>query len=191
MSKNPPLRESLHRLADEGLVRIVPRVGYFVSKPTIEKIQELFEVRRLLEGMTAELAAQRATAGDLVYLRSLVASVQRGGAAMAGQHPTLNREFHVQVALTSKNSSLAEIVASLLDKMEWIHYLLLNVGPEASLQRVTQEHMQLLDAIEARDPAAARREMIDAIGTSQELTLTFLSDSQLRRGVYDEARSQP
>ncbi len=59
-----PVREALQRLAAEHLVEIMPRRGIRVTEMNIKKQLRLIEVRRVLEILEVQLAAQRATAGQ-------------------------------------------------------------------------------------------------------------------------------
>src|SRR2546422_6782820 len=63
-----PVREALKQLQVEGLVEIVPRVGTFVSKPSLRDVTELLEVKEVLEGLAARLLAQRGRVPELERL---------------------------------------------------------------------------------------------------------------------------
>ena len=56
-----PVRDALHMLNQEGLVTIKPRSGYFVSNITLRELQELFEVREILELAAIERTATHVT----------------------------------------------------------------------------------------------------------------------------------
>ncbi|HET7304934.1 MAG TPA: GntR family transcriptional regulator, partial [Segeticoccus sp.] len=60
-----PVREALKQLQTEGLVEIRPRVGTFVTAPSRREINELFEMKALLEGAAARLLAQRGSVPEL------------------------------------------------------------------------------------------------------------------------------
>src|SRR6185436_17353717 len=66
-----PVREALSRLIEEGYVERVPGRGYFVTPITVTLIQNVFEVRRLLEGAAAARAAEFADAAAIARLREL------------------------------------------------------------------------------------------------------------------------
>jgi DNA-binding GntR family transcriptional regulator len=62
-----PVREALHRLEAEGWVDLRPNQGAFVHVPTDEEVDQLLDVRELLEVETVRLAAMAATNGCLLY----------------------------------------------------------------------------------------------------------------------------
>src|SRR5260370_19621827 len=67
-----PIREALQRLAWENLVRSVPHRGTFVTNVDITDLARITEVRVVLEGHAARLAAERATAGDRAAIGDLL-----------------------------------------------------------------------------------------------------------------------
>ena len=103
-----PVREALHRLEAEGWVDLRPNQGAFVHVPTDQEVDELLDVRELLEVETARLAATAATADQLARLREIC---QRGQAAVqAGdtlRFVAVNSEFHAELAQVAGNAVLA------------------------------------------------------------------------------------
>src|SRR5215831_2119858 len=94
-----PVREALHRLAAGGWVDLRPNQGAFVHVPTDQEVDELLDVRELLEVETARLAARAATDGDLARLRAIC---RDGEAAVAAgdteRFVSLNNSFHAALA---------------------------------------------------------------------------------------------
>lgn len=78
-----PFREALSRLAQEGLVTMVPRRGTFVVDLTQEDIVDLYEAREAIEGMAAHLAARRRTPDHLRQMQAAFAPF-RDGAGRGG-----------------------------------------------------------------------------------------------------------
>src|SRR6202050_1883907 len=76
-----PIREALHRMEAEGWVDLRPSQGAFVHVPTDSEVDELLDVRALLEAETARLAAGAASAAQVARLREICAD----GEAAAGQ----------------------------------------------------------------------------------------------------------
>jgi DNA-binding GntR family transcriptional regulator len=103
-----PVREALQRLASEGLVDLIPNRGAFVRQFTGDELRDLYEVRNTLEVAAAELAAARATGGDLAALFALLDETQDALAgADAGAYPP-NLDFHRLVLEASGNSYLVK-----------------------------------------------------------------------------------
>ena len=72
-----PVREAMRRLAAEGLIRFIANRGAFVSRWREEEVQQIYELRLLLEGFAAEGAARHATAAQLEELAALAADMSR------------------------------------------------------------------------------------------------------------------
>lgn len=121
-SGKTPTREALLLLTHEGMLESLPRVGYIVSKPTMQDILETFHLRILLEVEAIGLASERLTAKDIQRLQDnnreeehLAASTNPSDKAMAS---TLNRDFHLTLARLSGNARLAALIQHLVDDME-------------------------------------------------------------------------
>ena len=106
-----PVREALRELSAEGLVRIERNRGASVTEVTPAMVAELVEVRALLEGLNARLAAQR---HDPEIVRQLGEVLKHGNkAADAGsteQLARLNAEFHDRLAEASRNAVLSDVM---------------------------------------------------------------------------------
>ena len=110
-----PIREALNALQHEGLVEIMPRVGYFVSQMTIKDLQDIFELRLIIESASAEMAARNITDAEVTYLEDMHSSFVLGDIDSYWQYLKENREFHYRVALATQNKWLAGVVGRLLD----------------------------------------------------------------------------
>ena len=147
------IREALLLLATEGFINIVPRKGTFVTQMSAKQANDLFEVRLLLEGQVASLAAERRTDENLRDLRE---TADFGlAAALAGnvdQLPALNTRFHNLLADTADNDYLTETLSRLSNIIQWVY-------SRRIIERSTdswKEHLRIVDAIERMDPAAAK-----------------------------------
>lgn len=143
-----PVREALHRLEAEGWVDLRPNQGAFVHVPTDQEVDELLDVRELLEVETARLAARSATAGQLAGLRVIC---HEGEAAIeAGDIPrfvTVNNEFHAELARVAGNAVLAELAEIVGRRVRWYYRL---VAPLRG-QESCAEHLDMVEAIESGD----------------------------------------
>jgi DNA-binding GntR family transcriptional regulator len=72
-----PIREALQRLDAEGLVHIVPRRGMFVADISITDLQKIFEVRIVLAGFCARVAAQRVTANQIAQMEAVLQDLEQ------------------------------------------------------------------------------------------------------------------
>ncbi len=143
-----PVREALRELSAEGLVRIERHRGASVAEVSPEMVTELVEVRALLEGLNARLAAQR---HDPQIVRQLGEMLQRGNVAAASGAATqlarLNAEFHERLAEASRNSVLSDMMRSLRERTS----LAFAINGKSRAREDWQEHAGILAAVIAGD----------------------------------------
>ena len=102
-----PIREALQRLAYEGLVVMQPRRGAFVGSLSIVDLQQIFELRRTIEGYAASLAAERATPADVVAMQTALGALDSTGTdASPETYIAIDRSFHRAVARAAHNRFL-------------------------------------------------------------------------------------
>jgi DNA-binding GntR family transcriptional regulator len=147
-----PVREALHRLEAEGWIDLRPSQGAFVHVPTDHEVDQLLDVRELLEGATARLAARAATPEAVASLREVwregAAAVESGDVTRT---VTANNDFHAAVAEIAGNTVLAQLAEIVGRRVRW-HYR--KVAP-ARGHESWAEHAEIVSAIEAGDEDTA------------------------------------
>jgi DNA-binding GntR family transcriptional regulator len=143
-----PVREALSLLAQEEMVKAVPRAGYMVTQLTMRDVQEVYQLRLTLEATAARLAAERITNEELDELEKLTS------ASDAEEAVFFNHQFHLGVARASGNSRLAKMIEQLLDDMDrWAGVEF----PRFSEAELSRGHKTELDALRSRDPEVAEK----------------------------------
>jgi DNA-binding GntR family transcriptional regulator len=151
------VRAALLRLAQEKLVRPIPRRGYRVSPLTIRDARNVFDLRRLLEPPAAAQAAGRLRAADFDPLDSAFgAGYRRSEGSSVAAFLAANRAFRVLVSGAGGNERLAEIVAGLIDESE--RYISLTLLAQDRSQEMLRGYAALRDAILGNRPAEAEAE---------------------------------
>src|SRR6266516_4859040 len=155
-----PIREALHRMEAEGWVDLRPSQGAFVHVPTDSEVDELLDVRALLEAETARLAAAgrgaqapQARQAQLARLREICAEGQ--AAAEADDFASAvaaNNAFHAEIAVMGGNAVLAELADIVGRRVQWYYRM---VAPARGHGSWT-EHREMIDAIEAGAPEQAQ-----------------------------------
>lgn len=158
MSKTP-VREALANLRAEGLVRSFPRRGYQIVPVTFGDMNELFDLRTILEAGAAELACKRITEPEIENLRKLAdIAYDQSEPPSLENFIKANRDFHFAIARASGNERLFQLLAKQIDELERFFYL------GARLRDVSTEtqadHRQIVEVLSKRDPEAARDIMI-------------------------------
>jgi DNA-binding GntR family transcriptional regulator len=142
-----PVREALRGLSAEGLVRLEPNRGASVAEITPQIVNELVEVRALLEGLNARLAAQHHDPEIIAQLRD---TLDRGNAAAQStneQLARLNAEFHERLSEASRNSVLSDVMRSLRERTS----LAFAINGRSRAREDWLEHAGILEAVIAGD----------------------------------------
>lgn len=148
-----PIREALHRMEAEGWVDLRPSQGAFVHIPTDQEVDELLDVRELLEVETARLAARNAGSDAIVRLRSLCREGQVAAEADdLSKAVAANNAFHGEIAGVAGNSVLAGLASTVSRRVQWYYRLVAPARGHGSWA----EHAELIDAIEAHDQDRAQ-----------------------------------
>jgi DNA-binding GntR family transcriptional regulator len=173
MSKTP-VREALSKLRTEGLVKAFPRRGYQVAPVTFQDMNELFEVRNMLEGRATELASQNITPDGLRQLSNLADVMYDPSEQLSiRRFVQANRDFHEIIASFSGNVRLQAMVMQVLDELQRFFHLgaqLRDIGTET-----TDYHHQIVAALKAGDGALSRHVMIAHNDASREGLMAALT----------------
>jgi DNA-binding GntR family transcriptional regulator len=151
VSRNP-VREALRVVEAEGFVEVQPRRGAVVATPDAATMRDMFAVRAMLEPMAARLAAERASDSELASLRTLLGqardATEEGNMVRVAE---LNSALHIRVFELSNNRWLLQFSVAMYRHVHWVFRL----GAEARAAHSWQEHVLLVEALEAHDADAA------------------------------------
>src|SRR5262245_47572439 len=139
-----PVREALQLLSAEGLVDLQPRRGASVAAISTEVAREMVEVRALLEGLNARLAARRHEPAVVAELRE---TLRKGNAAAVSgtveELVDLNSEFHDLLAKAGRNTILWDIMRGLRERTS----LVFAANSKGRAKEDWQEHSGILAAV--------------------------------------------
>ena len=162
-----PIREALQRLEREKLVTILPRRGMFVSEIGITDLPRLFEIRLVLEGLAAELAALRGTEIHFDEMEKVLAYLPQGEGEIDNKLLiAIDERSHYLIYQAADNIFLQDTLATLytLSLRLW-YFSLAQIG---GLQGAVREHHAIYQAIRARDPIASSNLLRQHIQTFQD-----------------------
>ena len=163
------VREAVHQLKSRGLLRSRQGSGVFVAAPpahqslafdpsvleSMDAVLQVIELRRVLEGEIAALAAERATRAQVQGLRRAVLAIEQA----AGDGVAEDMAFHRAIGAATGNAQFTRLLAFLEQYLrEAMRVTKANEARHADfMQQVRDEHHAIVDAVAAHDPAAARR----------------------------------
>jgi DNA-binding GntR family transcriptional regulator len=153
-----PVREAMLDLVNEGIMSAVPNKGFRVVELSDAELDQITELRRLLEVPTVgDLAGaiDRAAVRRLRALADAVSDAARRGDVVG--YVEADRELHLALLAEAGNPRLVEMVGRLRDQSRL--YGLEQLAAEGVLVDSATEHMRLIDALESGDRRAAERVM--------------------------------
>jgi DNA-binding GntR family transcriptional regulator len=151
------VRQALHQLSQNRLIKLEPARGAFVAAPTSSEARQVFAVRRMLEVEMARAFARESTPARIKALREHMAQEK----AAVDQDDASGRiellgDFHVRIAELMGNEVLAQILRDLVSRSSLITLMYQRAGAARHPQ---QEHMELVRAFAAHDEDRAARLM--------------------------------
>lgn len=167
-----PVREALQMLAQEGLVTVKPRSGYFVTQITLKELGDLLDLREILEVAAVERAATRITAEQLAELDRVHAGYTGDDDASYDRYTEENRRFHCLIAEASGNGALADAVGRLHDRLA--RFMVLRHAGKT----MEESHRRLAEALRSGDADAARQAMRDEVNDSRQTVLARVIEAE-------------
>lgn len=144
-----PVREALLRLAAEGLVGPHPEGGYCPMAPDVVAVHELYEVRLVLELQALRRPAESPTrTHDIAVLEPLRDEWRALSAGLPEPDPgfvTLDEDFHVRLAESGGNQSLADMLRTVNERIRVVRmhdFLTLD-----RVQRTVEQHVGIVEAV--------------------------------------------
>lgn len=175
-----PVHSAIRELVNDSLVAQEKNRRPVVSHFTRTDMQEIFEMRLLLEGEAAYRAASRIDRPTLVQLRSTGEALGRhlAGRNILIRWANFDEEFHRAVAQACGNRRLAKDI----ERYRLIHRGLNTMRLTRELvPQALAEHMRILDALERRDPNQSRLATLEHIREWQAYYIRFFSEKSPSR----------
>jgi DNA-binding GntR family transcriptional regulator len=149
-----PVREAMAQLEREGFVRSVPRRGIYVVRKTRAEVIELITAWAALESMAARLITQSAADHEIAELRQMFTKFENGELhARLDEYSEVNIEFHQTIIRMSGNRVLIDLAENLFTHMRMIRRK--TIGEDDRADRSIRDHMNIIQALEARDTERA------------------------------------
>lgn len=184
-----PVREALIRLADEGLVEVVPQLGTYVARISVAEVVEHQFIREMLERGSLPRAIENVTSGDVALLRDVLAEQAKAGAGRDISRwfetdQTLHRTL-LEVAGHRRAWTIVSSARAHLDRVR-----LLSLPDPALLSTLHAQHTEIVELVAVGDVGAAD----DLLARHLRLVLDVLGPLRARFPDYfddDDERDTP
>ena len=145
-----PVREALRVLEQEGQLVYHPRRGYFVTELRVEDLEEIYELRRVLEERLARLALPELDDESLARVRAAAEDCEVAGeSADVALELAANRRFHFGLLECADQPHTMRMIRLLWDSTEPYRAIYYNAAAER--RRAAKAHKRILAAVAGRD----------------------------------------
>lgn len=175
-----PIREALRFLEARRAISLTASGRAFVAVPSPQAIREAFQIRAELEGLAAKLAVDWIEDEDLallarhqgLYAQALRSRVREEEGSEWLRH---NRNFHDVITVASHNERLHELIKELQSGIVSSTLNLASKMPSRLMEENIQQHEDIIAALAARNPAAAREAAVEHVSRTLDLVLDWMA----------------
>jgi DNA-binding GntR family transcriptional regulator len=169
-----PVQLALCKLEQEGFVERIPNIGYYVRRIDVREIEDLFDLRMILEIYAIEQAIKNQTPEDMEVLHQMFLSHKNHEIQLYDRRKLLlDAEFHWQIGAMSKNEAILRQLRSIFEHS----YLRSRVEllPPSRLLITATQHEAIYGMIKDRKIALAKKTIAAHIREAKEAKLQMLS----------------
>ncbi|HOG18461.1 MAG: putative HTH-type transcriptional regulator YdfH [Syntrophaceae bacterium PtaU1.Bin231] len=153
-----PIREALRQLESEGLISFERNKGIEVAKLSAKQVEEIYDLRELLEGFAVRTAIAKMTKRDIAYLEDLHKKLIKAAQSKDTQAWLHNNAlFHGFFRDRADNENLCQLIIML--KRRIYRYQYMSVSYPRFFETYIEHHAALIEACRNKDVALAERTM--------------------------------
>ncbi len=169
-----PIREAFRQLESEGFLKIIPRKGAIVAELDAKDIKDFYEIKAVLEGYAARVAAERISDAEISQLERLNQKMKDYAAKIDVAGLTkVHNEFHNLILDICGNQKIILVVTNLVQQFLRFRFF---VCSSSSLSKMHADHDRIIAAFKARDGVLAEKHMIANAKLGEEVLMKeFLS----------------
>lgn len=161
-----PLRDALRTLIGEGLLRAEPGRGTYVTVLDLDEIDDIYDLRRLVEPSFAEHVVDRVSRRDLARFEQMAEAMDRVDLTGAAAWSRTNLAFHLDMYRLSRLSVRYEVISQMYHRLE--PYSRFYVHGTSAYERVQREHRAMVQALVGGDAAELARQIVLHIDGGQQ-----------------------
>lgn len=172
-----PVREAIRKLELEGLVVMIPRKGAYVAGLSLKDIVDVFEIRGALEGLAAELAAERINEDELEelerYLVRIAEDIDKGDLEKVVATDT---DFHSLLYKASRNQRLSQIINNLREQIQ--RFRTTSLSYPGRMKAALEEHRKIVEAISERNGELACKLAQEHIANAENSMMSMIQQDK-------------
>ncbi|MBO1324444.1 GntR family transcriptional regulator [Acetobacter sp. TBRC 12305] len=168
-----PVRDALNRLETERLLTRKDRL-LFVTTISVREIIDILNARRLLESEAARAAVSRMSAAEIASIRAAILEMGKAGEVSDNLHWQVDDMVHFGIADAAGNSEIRRMIGELRQRTRMFGMRRI----PSRFENGMNEHLAILDAIEAQDAALAAERMAHHIDRARQAIVAMLQETQ-------------
>ena len=177
-----PIREALSKLERDGLVVIRPTRGAWVCEYNASNIESLYQVREVIEGMAARLAAERMHPGELARFRDPIQAIMHASVPSETEIlSNLGDQLHAAIIDGSGNSMIIEFGGSISDRFRLVRRISYVQAPFELSKVAARQHLRVIQAIVDRNSKLAEKHMREHISYWADVALRHMRGDVIKK----------
>lgn len=153
-----PIREALRQLESEGLISFERNKGIEVAKLSVKQVEEIYDLRELLEGYAVRIAIGKTTKKDIAYLEDLHKKMIKAASSRDTQLWLQNNAlFHAFFREKADNENLCQLIVMLRRRIYRYQYM--TVSYPRFFENYIEHHTTMIEACKKKDPDLAEKTM--------------------------------
>jgi DNA-binding GntR family transcriptional regulator len=174
-----PVREALQQLRSDELVELHPNLGATVIRLSIEDTLAIYLVRESLEGLSARLAALRATPDDHMLLYRIIEEMETAieSQAKPGELSILNLRFHAELRRIANNRYLDRFLGQVEHAVH--RFGETTFAYPGRRDASVAEHRAIVDAIAQGDPERAEELAVKHMREARQIRIVMLAEGRM------------
>lgn len=172
-----PIREAIRQLELEGLVTSIPNKGVVVEGVTLQDVEDIYEIRKMIEGLAARWAAEKISDEQLKELKDILDLMEffteKGNVEKLSE---LDTRFHDIIFKASNSRPLESVLTNFHHFTQRARLVSVKTGGRARYS--LEEHRRIYEALKSRDPDGAEKAVIDHVGSARTNLSPYLDKNQ-------------
>jgi DNA-binding GntR family transcriptional regulator len=161
-----PIRDALRKLCEESLVKNSLSGGYYVVKPSLKDIDDIYELRELLELHAIDKAIQNIEVGTLEKLKHKITTQNY-------DYLAFDRQLHLDIIIKStKNEKLEDCYSQIFNFVKMCHHICQSRSERK--KEASREHLGLIDALMTRESSTSKKLLREHIRNSKKAVVQVL-----------------
>lgn len=180
-----PIREAFNRLEKEGFVTIIPRKGAMVSNITTKEIENIFEIREVIEPLAAKKSFSKLSITELNKMGKKFEEFMDKPVDSENRihYSELDEKFHISIIKNCDNEKIIELLSNFEEHVRWFRAFYPN---KSSFNWSIKEHLGIIGAIRNNDEKLFIKRLIQHLRSSKQRLLSEIDYWRLQKQNQNE-----